>query len=582
MIAFSYQLLDWIRYSQPHFFVVFFIYVWLVWATKMLGSRRYAPAENDFTATTSVVVPVFQEDPAVLRAVLNSIRSSGPDEILVVIDGGDPEMASIAREYTRLVWQIPKAGKRAALKTAIPRTTGEVVIIVDSDTIFTPDTIRNLVKPFADPAVGGATTNQRIFDPDRTFCRHCSDWMEFLRFTISTPAQSSFGTVGCLPGRAIAIRREIVVDTIDDLLYDTFLGIRCEIGDDRTLTNFTLQRGYRTVLQSTAMVYTDAPDNWGVFIRQQLRWARSSQRETLKNLRWLIRKPFLAFCFLSDILTPFVMVALVLMLAYNWATGQIETLIIAGTPLAVPVVLVAAAYIGAILSIGIRQIPRFRRYPRDIPLLPLFVLALTFILIPIRIAGFMTMGEQNWITRSGSALPVVPLAVHRMASGTARKTRQHAAAEKGRFRRWALEGFTLMGGMVFLIGTGRSSGGRRYLRGALLLPFLIIAYVLIALPLRFAGLVMQNARSLTGRAKVRQPLAASGSLDLDEVEGWASAPADLIAGQGVTVRVWAVRCLTLVAGLTLLASLFWFGINFEQREDPYANYREQIEQVTGR
>ncbi|CAN5510683.1 hyaluronan synthase HasA [soil metagenome] len=499
MIAFVYQLMDWIRYAQPHFFVAFFIYVWLVWITKMLGARRYAPAENDFTTTTSVVVPVYDEDPVVLRTALGSIRANQPDEILVVIDGGDPKMAAIAREFTDRVWQIPKAGKRTALKTAIPETTGEIVIIVDSDTIFSEGVIENLVKPFADPIVGGATTNQRIFDPDRTFCRHCSDWMEFLRFTISTPAQSSFGTVGCLPGRAIAIRREILIDSVDDLLNDKFLGIRCEIGDDRTLTNYTLKRGYRTVFQSTAMVYTDAPDEWGKFIRQQLRWARSSQRETMKSLRWLIKKPFLAFCFLSDILTPFLMLALVLMLTYHWATGQIETLIIAGTALEAPIVLAAAAFLGAILSIGIRQVPRFRRYPGDILLLPVFVLALTFILIPVRIAGFMTMGEQNWITRKSSTL-------RNRASGQQVMDDTDAVARRP-----------------------RPDG--------------------------------EHSNVATDRVSHQQPSAT---------------------GQAVTPRVWAVRGLTAVAGMVLMLSLFWLGVNFEQREDPYANYREQIEQVTGR
>ena len=582
MIAFIYQLLDWIRHSQPHFFVAFFIYVWLVWAIKMLGARRYAPAENDFTTTTSVVIPVYDEDPEVLRTVLGSIQANNPDEILVVVDGGDPAMVSIAREFTDLVWRIPKAGKRAALKTAIPRTKGEIVIIVDSDTVFRPDTISNLVKPFADPTVGGATTNQRIFDPDRTFCRHCSDWMEFLRFRISMPAQSSFGTVGCLPGRAIAVRREIVAETIDDLLYDTFLGIRCEIGDDRTLTNYTLIRGYRTVFQSTAMVYTDAPDEWGKFIRQQLRWARSSQRETLKNLRWLIRKPFLAFCFLTDILTPFLLVALVLMLAYHWVTGQVETLIVAGTPLELPIVLAAAAYVGAILSIGIRQIPRFRQYPQDMLLLPVFVLALTFILIPIRIAGFMTMGEQNWITRRSASEAEYSPEIRQDGSDTGAAPARSSTIQPGVWKRWALEGFTLMGGLILLVGAGRSSRVRRYVQGFLLLPVFILTFLFIALPVRLVGLL---ARRISGRGRSRTSLASSdsrGVASTKEPAPWAPVPAAIIAGQTVSARVWAVRGVTLVAGLLLLGSLFWFGVNFEQREDPYANYRDQIEQVTGR
>lgn len=495
MIAFVYQLLDWIRYAQPHFFVAFFIYVWLVWTVKLLGSRRYLPAESDFTATTSVIVPVYQEKPDVLRAALGSIVANEPDELLVIVDGGDPHMAEIAREFTDRVWQIPKAGKRAALQTAIPETRGEIVIIVDSDTLFSEGVVRNIVKPFADPTIGGATTNQRIFDPDRTFCRHCADWMEYLRFTISTPAQSSFGTVGCLPGRAIAIRRDILLDSVDDLINDDFLGIRCEIGDDRTLTNAILKRGYRTVFQSTALVYTDAPDEWGKFVRQQLRWARSSQRETLKSLRWLIRKPFLAFCFLSDILTPFLMVALVLMLVYHWATGQVETAILAGTALEVPIVLAAAAYIGAILSLGLRQIPRFRRYPGDILLLPVFVLALTFLLIPVRILGFMTMGEQNWITRRG-------------ASGQ---------------------------------GAALPADGQH-------------------------GEFAPSTRPRPEPAPAADTLAGAGL------------PA---RGQAVTPRVWAVRGLTLALGVSLLISLFWFGVNFEQRDDPFESYRHQIEQVTG-
>lgn len=466
MIAFIYQVMDWIRYGQPHFFVIFFVYVWVVWTVKVLGSRRYAPAVNDFIASTSVVMPVYQEPPEVLARALASIRAAAPDEILAVVDGGDPEMVEVASQYADRVIPIAKAGKRTALETGIPLTHGEITIIVDSDTIFELETIRELVKPFADPTIGGATTNQRIFEPDRTFVRHCCDWMEELRFSTSTPAQSSFGTVGCLPGRAIAIRRELLVEFVPQLMTDSFLGIRCEIGDDRALTNFTLKKGYRTVFQSTAKVYTDAPDDWLKFTRQQLRWARSSQRETLKNLRWLIRKPFLAFCFISDIVTPFLLAALVVMFVYNWLTGQTETLIIGGTPLENPAVALSAAYLGAILSIGIRQLPRLRRNPKDILRLPIFVLALTFILVPVRILGFLTMGEQRWSTR----------------------------------------------------GAG------------------------------------------------------------DEVDDQEPTP----TGQPVTPRVWAVRGVTVLAGIMLLLSLFWYGINFEQRTDPYAQYRDQIEQVTGR
>jgi hypothetical protein len=50
-------------------------------------------------------------------------------------------------------------------------------------------------------------------------------------------------------------------------------------------------------------------------------------------------------------------------------------------------------------SIGLRQIPHFRRVPRDAVLLPFFVLVLTFFMVPIRLAAFATMLHQGWGSR---------------------------------------------------------------------------------------------------------------------------------------------------------------------------------------
>ena len=69
----------------------------------------------------------------------------------------------------------------------------------------------------------------------------------------------------------------------------------------------------------------------------------------------------------------------------------------AGLPLPLEV---AIGYAGMLVSIGLRQIPRFRRVPEDAVRLPLFVLQVTFVMVPIRIAAFATMFHQDWITRS--------------------------------------------------------------------------------------------------------------------------------------------------------------------------------------
>jgi hypothetical protein len=59
-------------------------------------------------------------------------------------------------------------------------------------------------------------------------------------------------------------------------------------------------------------------------------------------------------------------------------------------------------YLGMVTSIGIRQIPHFRRSPHDLRRLPVFVLQLTFLMVPIRIAAFATMLHQGWGTRTAA------------------------------------------------------------------------------------------------------------------------------------------------------------------------------------
>src|SRR4029079_12092259 len=104
----------------------------------------------------------------------------------------------------------PVAGKRNAVKIGVQRARGDVVVLLDSDTVWTEGTLAELVKPFADPGVGGVTTAQRILEPRRSVITRWADWLENSWAKYSMPAQSVLGQVGCLPGRTIAFRKHIL------------------------------------------------------------------------------------------------------------------------------------------------------------------------------------------------------------------------------------------------------------------------------------------------------------------------------------------------------------------------------------
>lgn len=384
----------------------------MLFLVKLYFARKYKPFTESFKTTASVIVPIYNESPQVLEKLLSSLLANINDitEIIMVVDPRDEKSFQFLQKWKEdnrvekmKVVMAEGKGKRVAEAMGIKMATGEVVVIMDSDTrLVGSNVIAELLKPFKDPLVGGVTSNQRInMNPHKTIKKRLSDWMENMRCLLSFPAMSVKGVVGCLPGRCVAFRRSILLPYLDrDFLNERFLGVRCETGDDRCLTNIVLKNGYKTVYQSSAKVVTEVPESWRKYIKQQLRWMRSSRRETIMNLRWMIRKPFiLPFIFISDILVPILFFAVVVNAFLNMIFHWDITLIAHDTILHTVLGGFLFGLLGMIISIGLRQSPHLRRNLHELKLLPVYIFWGTFVLSPLCIYALFTIRSQDWMTR---------------------------------------------------------------------------------------------------------------------------------------------------------------------------------------
>ncbi|HET9457001.1 MAG TPA: glycosyltransferase, partial [Candidatus Limnocylindrales bacterium] len=85
-------------------------------------------------------------------------------EVIVASDGSDDETVAIARAAATgrrvTVLDLERVGKADALNAAVARATGEVVVFTDANTRFAADALRAIVRPLADPEVGGVAGNQ--------------------------------------------------------------------------------------------------------------------------------------------------------------------------------------------------------------------------------------------------------------------------------------------------------------------------------------------------------------------------------------------------------------------------------------
>jgi hyaluronan synthase len=409
VFVFLLQLRDTLSSGRVYLFTIFVALVWLVWMRRVQLSRRYRPFTGDVDLTTSVIIPVVDEPEQLFDEVLRRIVSQRPDEVIVVINGPRNEpLERICDRFERVTWiwtEVP--GKRNALKVGVDHMLGDIAVLVDSDTIWTDDTLAELVKPFADERVGGVSTRQHILAHGRHVLTRWAEWMESVRNEYSMPAMSVLGTVGCLPGRTIAFRRQVLVDAMPAFMGGRFLGIFLEVSDDRTLTNEALKQGYRTVYQSTSVVYTDAPTNWKKMYKQQLRWARGSQYNTARMLPWMLRNArTLAFFYICDVVNPFLLVCTITGWVFRSTRPDSPDLYGAfvshygkWTALAL---MLAVSVTMSTASSAIRQARHLRKEPKDLFRIPAYIVISTFFLMPIRLLGFTRMGhDSGWGTRSG-------------------------------------------------------------------------------------------------------------------------------------------------------------------------------------
>lgn len=404
-------LLECTRFLQDGYFSVYMfliVAIWGVWGIKAVYSHRYTSFTVPFAGEASVIIPVVDEPVALFRDVLQRILMQDPHEIIVVINGAaNDALAAVCDELGVRHIHTPVAGKRNAVKIGVEASTGQISVLVDSDTLWTDETLAELLKPFSERKVGGVTTNQRILEPSRNLLTRWADWLESIRSEYSMPAMSTQGTVGCLPGRTIAFRRHILERNMDRFMGEKFLGVFLEVSDDRTLTNFALIDGYRTVFQSTSVVYTDAPTAFRTFVKQQQRWSRGSQYNTLRMSGWMIRKsPMLALFYFSDILVPFLIVGTLI----SWGVGLFiprdsdlyGSLPFEATGGAGLILLIGLTLLMTVLSVIVRYSRHFAKRASDIKWIPVFVFLNTFLLIPIRVTGFfMCAKNSGWGTRAG-------------------------------------------------------------------------------------------------------------------------------------------------------------------------------------
>ena len=101
--------------------------------------------------TVTVIIPVYNERET-LPKILDRVMSSGigAEQILIVDDGSTDGTAELlhgmdANPLLEVIRHPQNRGKGAAIATAMPRCTGDVVVIQDADLEYDPADLPELL-----------------------------------------------------------------------------------------------------------------------------------------------------------------------------------------------------------------------------------------------------------------------------------------------------------------------------------------------------------------------------------------------------------------------------------------------------
>ncbi|MDQ2920276.1 MAG: glycosyltransferase, partial [Acidobacteriota bacterium] len=292
--------------------------------------RERVHAGEAYAPFVSILVPAYNEEMVIKKTISSLLASSYESyEVIIIDDGSNDQTSEIVRrsfsddERVRL-FVVANGGKAVALNFGLKYARGEIVIALDADTLFVPQTIGALAHRFYDPKMGAVAGNAKVGNRINIVTR----WQALEYITSQNMDRRAFASLNCItvvPGAVGAWRRDLLEEA-GGFPADT-------LAEDQDLTLRIRRMGYNISYEENAIAWTEAPDRLRTLAKQRFRWAFGTLQCMRKHLDALFRPRYGTLGFIAlpnvwifQILFPLISPVMDLMLCYTLIVAGVDRL----------------------------------------------------------------------------------------------------------------------------------------------------------------------------------------------------------------------------------------------------------------
>ncbi|MET4607656.1 cellulose synthase/poly-beta-1,6-N-acetylglucosamine synthase-like glycosyltransferase, partial [Bradyrhizobium sp. JR4.1] len=220
-------------------------------------------------------------------------------------------------------------------------------------------------------------------------------------------------------------RRSALMLLLDQYETQFFRGKPSDFGEDRHLTILMLKAGFRTEYVPDAIAATVVPDKLLPYLRQQLRWARSTYRDTLLGLHLLPGLDrYLTLDVLGQNLGP-------LLLAISSIAALAQLALTDSVPWWTGLTIVAMTMVRCSVAALRAGELRFLGFALHTPIN-------IFLLLPMKAYALCTLSNSDWLSRKVAKSPDVDESKASIEDATTGPSLNRASERPGSIRRAGL------------------------------------------------------------------------------------------------------------------------------------------------